>query len=160
VATAAARVSDLEAGSLPPVCAKTGGPAAGYTKVEFSSTPGWTLILLLFGIFPFLIAQHFARIHVVGLVPLSTIAQQRITMLNRLFVGLVALSLAVIGLGFVTEPDVILWGLAMLIGAILVLLIGRAFVLPSGEVQDEWVRLSFVDSRFARELDRFYGRNR
>ena len=38
------------------------------------------------------------------------------------------------------------------------MLIGRGFVLPSGQVQDEWVRLSFVNVRFARELDRFYGR--
>jgi hypothetical protein len=160
VAATDARISDLEAGSLPPVCAKTGGPADGFTKVEFSSTPGWMLILLLFGIIPFLIAQAFASVRVDGLIPLSTIAQRRITMFNRLFVGLVVLSLGVIVLGFMTEQGLILWGLAMLLGAIIVMLIGRAFVLPSGQVKDEWVRLSFVDVRFATELYRFYGRER
>ena len=71
------------------MCAKTGGPADGYAKVEFSSTPGWTLILLLFGIFPFLIAHAFASVRVDGLVPLSSVAQRRIMALNRLFIGLV-----------------------------------------------------------------------
>ena len=153
-----ALISDLVAGSLPPVCAKTGEPADGYTKVEFSSTPGWTLILLLFGIFPFLIAHAFASVRVDGLVPLSTVAQRRITMLNRLFVGLVILSLGVMALGYFIDRGVILWGFAMLLAALIVLFIGRGFVLPSGQVQDEWVRLSFVNVRFARELDRFYGR--
>jgi hypothetical protein len=37
-----ARVSDLEGSRLPPVCAKTGEPTDGHTKMEFSSAPPWT----------------------------------------------------------------------------------------------------------------------
>jgi hypothetical protein len=158
MARASARVSDLEAGTLPPICAKTGEPADGYTGVEFSSAPGWTWILLLFGILPFLIAQHFATVRVNALVPMSDVAQRRVKMLNRLFVGLVTLSLVVIAIGLATEPEVMLWGAAMLVAALVVMFFGRAFVLPNGEVSNDWVRLSFVDARFAHELDRFYGR--
>jgi hypothetical protein len=78
-----ARVSDLEEGMLPHVCAKTGNPTDGYTRIRFSSAPTWTWILLLFGIFPFLIAHYFARVHVVGIVPMSDVAQRRVTVFNR-----------------------------------------------------------------------------
>jgi hypothetical protein len=66
VARAAASIGDLEAGTLPPVCAKTGNYADGWATIEFTSTPGWVWIPLLFGIFPFLIADHYARVRVVG----------------------------------------------------------------------------------------------
>ena len=156
-----ARVSDLEGGALPPVCAKTGVPTDGYTRIRFSSAPTWTWILLLFGIFPFLIAQYFAAVHVEGIVPMSDVAQRRVTVFDRLFIGLVALGVVVIAAGWAldTETAVILVGLAMLIAAIFAMLLALPFVLPSGSVTGEWVQLSFVNERFAAELDRFYGRS-
>jgi hypothetical protein len=39
-------------------------------------------------------------------------------MFNRLFVGLVVLSLGVIVLGSTTFRDLVLWGLAMLLGGV------------------------------------------
>ena len=71
----------------------------GYTKIRFSSAPTWTWILLLFGIFPFLIAGYFATVHVEGIVPMSDVAQRRVTVFNRLFIGLVALGAVVIVVG-------------------------------------------------------------
>jgi hypothetical protein len=53
------------------VYAKTGEAADGSTRIEFSSSPGWTLILLLFGILTFLIAEHLSRVRVVGLIRMS-----------------------------------------------------------------------------------------
>ena len=156
-----AHVSDFEAGRLPPVCAKTGEPTDGEVKIRFSSAPGWTWILLFFGIFPFLIAQYFATVHVQGLLPMSEVAQRRVKAFNRLFIGLVALSAVVIVVGFAidTQAAVILVGLAMMIVAVFAMFLALPFVLPSGAVMGEWVRMSFVDERFAAELDRFYGRS-
>jgi hypothetical protein len=157
-----ARVADLEAGTLPPVCVKTGIPTDGYTKIRFSSAPTWTWILLLFGIFPFLIAQYFATVHVEGIVPMSDVAQRRVTVFNRLFIGLVALGAVVIVVGWWaldTEAAVILVGLAIMIAAAFVMFLALPFVLPSGAVIGEWVQLSFVHERFAAELDRFYRRS-
>ena len=156
-----ARVSDLERGALPQVCAKTGVPTDGSTKIRFSSAPTWTWILLLFGIFPFLIAQYFATVRVEAIVPMSDVAQRRVAVFNRLFIGLVALGVVVIVIGFAfdTEAAVILAGLAILIAAIFVMVLALPFVLPSGTVVGEWVQLSFVNERFAAELDRFYGRS-
>jgi hypothetical protein len=156
-----ARVSDLERGALPPVCATTGVPTDGYTKIRFSSAPTWTWILLLFGIFPFMIAQYFATVRVEGIVPMSDVAQRRVTVFNRLFIGLVALGAVVIVVGFAldTEAAVILVGLAMMTAAVFGMLLALPFVLPSGAVKGEWMQLSFVHERFAAELDRFYGRS-
>jgi hypothetical protein len=157
MATAVAPVSALEAGSLPPICAKTGRKADGYQQIDFSSAPTWTWILLLFGIVPFVIAQYFARVHVVGLLPMSEVAQRRIDRFNRLFVGSVILGLAVVGIGLVTVSSAVLWGLAIMVAAILVMAIGHEFFLPGGQVRDDRVRLSGVHKRFADELGRRYG---
>jgi hypothetical protein len=159
MARVAARVADLEAGTLPLVCAKTGEPSDGQVEIRFSSAPAWTWILLFFGIFPFLIAQYFATVHVDGLLPMSDVAQRRVKILNRVFVGLAILALGVIVVGFLTESNFVLAGLAMLVAAIVILAVGQSFVLPSGQVASEWVWLSFVDERFAAEMDRFYGRS-
>jgi hypothetical protein len=154
-------VADLERGTLPQVCAKTGVATHGYTKIRFSSAPTWTWILLLFGIFPFLIAQYFATVHVEGIVPMSDVAQRRVMVFNRLFIGLVALGAVVSVVGWWaldTEAVVILVGLAIMIAAAFVMFLALPFVLPSGAVTGEWVQLSFVHERFAAELDRFYRR--
>ena len=146
---------------MPRVCAKTGVPTDGYVKIRFSSAPPWTWILLLFGIFPFLIAQYFARIHVEGIVPMSDVAQRRVTVFNRLFIGSVALGVVVLVVGWAldTEAAVIAVGLALMIAAIFAMLLAMPFVIPSGAVIGEWVQLSFVNERFAAELNRFYGRS-
>jgi fatty acid desaturase len=158
VARAAARIADLEAGRLPPLCAKTGEAADGSTKVEFTSSPSWTLILLLFGILPFLIAQHFATIRVVGILPMSDDALGRVRTFNRTVLALIVLSVVVLVAGLLaTEFTVILIGLALLLAVILLMAVGSPFVLPTGQVTGEWVRLSFVHPRFADALDRWYG---
>ena len=117
--------------------------------------------MLFFGIFPFLIAQYFATVHVDGLLPLSEVAQRRVKVFNRVFIGLVALGVVVIAVGFVldTEAAVVLAGLAMLVAAVFAMFLAMPFVLPSGAVMGEWVQLSFVHERFAAELDRFYRRS-
>jgi hypothetical protein len=64
----------------------------------------------------------------------------------------------VIVLGFFTldRPAILLEGLVILVVTLLVMLVGWPFVWPTGRVSDEWVWLSFVNDRFASELDRWY----
>jgi hypothetical protein len=158
LARAAATVGDLETGTLPPVCAKTGRPADGFATMEFTSTPSWTWILLLFGIFPFLIAQYFSRVRVVGQVPMSDLALQRtrwFTWSSRALFGLAILEFVVAAA--VESSSVGLGGLGTLVAALLFTLIGWPFVWPTGHLSDGWVWMSFVHERFARELERRYG---
>ncbi|HSK24560.1 MAG TPA: hypothetical protein VK906_15350 [Egicoccus sp.] len=58
-------------GDLPPICVKTGAPAHGTVRVTFERMPGWTLLLLFAGIFPFFIAAMFVRERVQGRVPVT-----------------------------------------------------------------------------------------
>ncbi len=156
VARATASVEDLKEGNLPPVCAKTGEAADGFATIEFTSTPGWTWILLLFGIFPFLIAHYYATIRVMGLVPMSDAALRRGRSFTWTYRGFLLLGGLVLLLGVFTGPTVAMIGAGTLIAAILFTLVGWLFVWPTGQVSGEWVVMSFVDERFATALDRWY----
>lgn len=145
-------------GNLPPVCAKTGEAADGSATIEFTSTPSWTWILLLFGILPFLIARYFATVRVLGLVPMSDVALRRARSFTWTYRGFLLLGGLVLVLGFFTNSTVALIGVGTLIAAILFTLVGWPFVWPTGQVSGEWVVLSFVDERFAAALDRWYDR--
>jgi hypothetical protein len=84
MARIAVRRDAFEQGTFPSVCCKTGAPADGVQSWEFSNTPSWTWILLLFGVFPFLIATAFATERFSGLLPLSSVAASRLTVARRL----------------------------------------------------------------------------
>jgi hypothetical protein len=84
MARIAVRREAFEQGTFPSVCCKTGMPADGTERWEFSNTPAWTWILLLFGIFPFLIATAFVTERFSGLLPLSSAAASRLTVARRL----------------------------------------------------------------------------
>jgi hypothetical protein len=157
VARAAARVEDLEAGRLPPVCAKTGEAAEGSATIEFTSTPAWTWILLLFGILPFLIARAFSKTRVRGIVPMSDAALRRARTFNWICAGILVLAAILLVTGFVGHPHLLMAGLVTLIGALVFLAVGWWFVYPSGQISGEWVWLSSVDPRFAEALGRWYG---
>ncbi|MGE5225467.1 MAG: hypothetical protein ACM3OO_01180 [Planctomycetaceae bacterium] len=158
MARAAARVEDLEAGRLPPVCAKTGQAADGYARIEFTSTPSWTWILLLFGIFPFLIARAFSKVRVVGIVPMSDAALRRGRTFDRAFAGLLVLAVVLVTVGLVADrPHLLMAGLVTLVGSLLFLVVGWSFVWPTGQPSGDWVWLTSVDEGFARALGRWYG---
>jgi hypothetical protein len=71
--------------------------------------------------------------------------------------GFLLLSGLVLVLGSATDPTVVLVGLATLVAAALFMLLGVPFVWPTGRLSGDRVHLSFVDKRFARELNRWYG---
>lgn len=73
----------FEHGEFPPVCCKTGERADVYDSFEFSDTPSWAWILLLFGILPFLIATAFVTERFSGVLPMSQRARNRLRMARR-----------------------------------------------------------------------------
>jgi hypothetical protein len=95
----------FESGQFPPVCCKTGLHGDVYSAWEFSHTPSWIYILILFGIFPFLIASYFATRRFSGVLPLSAGTQQRLRTARRLvwIFGLGGIGLALTGLAL-AEP--------------------------------------------------------
>lgn len=156
MARVAASVEDLQAGTLPAVCAKTGRHADGWASIEFTSTPGWVWILLLFGIFPFLIANHFATVRIVGHVPMSASALQRARWFRWTYWSGFLLAGILLLVGLMSGYDVAPVGLGVFLGALVLLVVGQPFFWPWGRLSGDVVWLSFVHRRFAEELDRWY----
>jgi hypothetical protein len=159
VAKATASVEDLESGHLPNVCAKTGLHADGFTTVRFSKIPAWTIILLFFGVWPFLIALYFAPRRIDGLVPMSDLALGRIRRYTRIYLILFALAFVLLMIGGVAEHPTLVWlGLITALATLLFISTAWLFVYPTGRFLDQnWISMSFVDKGFADALDRWYG---
>lgn len=144
---------DLNEGKFPGVCAKSGEPADGMVGVKFGTTPGWTWILLLFGIFPFLIAAYFAQLRAQGLLPMSAAALARARSYSRWQGASIWASLAFFGLAVVqaaraqTSTPFLAVG-CLLLGTALVLSLFDWVYWPSGKVDGQRVLLLHVHQRF------------
>jgi hypothetical protein len=162
VVHATASVEDLESGHLPTVCAKTGMPATGFATVRVSKLPGWTWILLLFGIWPFLIAWYFATRRIDALIPMSDLALRRVRAYTLTYATLFTLAVVLFLIGAFGEHPTLAWlGLLTALLTLLFIAFGWLFVYPTARFLDEdWISLSFVDERFATSLDRWYGESR
>jgi hypothetical protein len=67
---------------LPDICIKTGEPAEGARRQEFGDIPGWTLLLIFWGLIPFLIAAGFARRRLAAEIPASDQVLRRLRMVD------------------------------------------------------------------------------
>lgn len=159
---AIASVEDLESGYLPSVCAKTGEPATGFSTVRISHLPGWTWILLLFGIWPFLIAWFFATRRIDAKIPMSDLALRRVRTYTTTYVVVFTVAVVLLGIGLFTEHPTVSWfGLLTAFLGLAVIIVGWFFVYPTGRFLDQnWISLSAVDERFATAVDRWYGEAR
>jgi hypothetical protein len=99
MATAEVRFDELQRGDLPPVCVQTGVPADMRARLLLDSTPGWTWILLLCGIVPFLIARYFVAVKIDALIPFSDAAWKvhRRRMRTALATTVVGFAVVVVG---------------------------------------------------------------
>lgn len=93
--TVTVRADELVPGRLPPVCVKRGVIATDWQPTRFTTTPRWTLILLLFGVLPYLIAWAMTRLVATGALPVSA---EALLAMRRLRTQTVALSAAGIAL--------------------------------------------------------------
>jgi hypothetical protein len=162
VVHATASVEDLETGHLPHVCAKTGTRADGSTTIRIGNTPGWTWILLFFGVFPFLIAVYFATRRIDAIIPMSDLALRRLRAYTRTYLILLGVAMLLFGIGLFGEHPTAVWlGVSTVLLTLLFISIGWFFVYPTGRFLDQhWISLSFVDKRFATAMDRWYGESR
>jgi hypothetical protein len=135
--------------------------ADGFATVRINNTPGWTWILLFFGIFPFLIAAYFATRRVDALIPMSDIALRRVRAFRWTYILFFALALLLLGIGLFAEHPTVAWiGIVTALLTLLFIAFGWLFVYPTARFLDQdWISLSFVDQRFATALDRWYGKS-
>ena len=149
------RATDIEDRNLPPVCVVTGGPAESNWNVRYVNPAGALVLLLLFGVLPYVVARFLTRHEVVGQLPISDegIALVREFRRKRLL-GLLAALVVGVG-GIVLAGQLGSWpvGLGAVLGAFLLWLVPAvAWIGPvTGEVEQNgrWVELTGVAPAFA-----------
>ena len=115
-------------------------------------TPGWIWILLLFGIFPLLIAYFATRKTVGILVPASDEAAQNRRRASLTIIAALAISLAVVGAGGALGRPSITW---IGVGALVVAVMAYPFHLRvwiDASFDGEVVRLTRVHPNYAEAL--------
>ena len=161
---------DLAGGTLPPICVLTGQATSGTRRVHFATTPGWVFVLLLFGVFPFIIGWMLTRRSARGLLPLSPAAGSRLTRRNTVGLAISVLIPAACllagGLAAVFGASGLSTSLVVagFIAAALVLVASLFWYLPNparayvGESTPwgRWVTLRDVNPTFADAAKRMY----
>jgi hypothetical protein len=85
MASAAISVDRLERGDLPLVCAKTGAPTRHRVVRRHRVIPGWTWVLLPFGVLPFVLAAMlFTRRTITVSLPITKRARRRQQLAERI----------------------------------------------------------------------------
>jgi hypothetical protein len=139
-------------GELPNLCVKTGEPTGMRRRQDFADIPGWTLLLIFWGLIPFLIAAGFARRKITVDLPASEETLRRIRTVDvGAVVGLV------VGIGLlitvlVTDTAGFAWaGIAVALATLLAAALARGVVWVSGRLDGEILWLYGVHSRFAEQ---------
>lgn len=137
-------------GDLPAVCVRTGLPADGLVDVRFRPMPGWIVVLLFFGFFPFLVGVALGSDLVVGQLPVTHHVVERHHRLGRWATALAATAIAIVGLG-VAVGSAVASGVGVAVGvASLGLLAWRSatWVRARPDRTGIWVRLQGVHDDF------------
>jgi hypothetical protein len=138
---------------LPAVCVKSGAPAELLMPRRALHFPGWTWILLPFGILPFLIARFFASRSVDGYLPFSRPAFARIRQAAVVRTVALVAGVLLVAAGSLTDVPALLWAgtgawaVAAVAFALELAWSVGAFYLP----EERRVLLTRVHERFARE---------
>ena len=163
----------MSSGRLPHVCVATGEATEDTMGFKFSTSPAWTLVFILIGLFPYVIAAAATAKRAAGRLPLVARKHpwERLRRWGGWIVTLVGI-LAIVAAGFVgsmgqdnsgqTASGVLVGLGLLLIPAGIVGVIVRGFVGVSARVEgvagiaDNWVTLSRVHPAFAEAVMRMY----
>ncbi|GEM_PF-1650093 len=107
---ASAVVDTHKLGELPRLCAKTGVPTETTKRHEFGDIPGWTWLLIFWGLIPFLIAAGFARHKVTADLPASDDTLRRIRLVDLGSVAGLVLGIGLLVSALLTEESAWAWG--------------------------------------------------
>jgi hypothetical protein len=145
---------------FPGLCAKTGAPTETTKSQEFGDIPGWTLLLIFWGLIPFLIAAGFARRKVTVNLPASGDTLRRIRLVDLGSVAGLALGIGLLVSALLTQESA--WALGG-ITVVLVTLVGgavaRRIVWVTGRLDGDVLWLYGVHPSFAQQVEPLAPRN-
>jgi hypothetical protein len=139
-------------GELPSLCVKTGEPTETTRQQDFADIPGWTLLLIFWGLIPFLIAAGFARRKITVALPASEETLRRVRSVDFGAVAGLVVAIGFLVTALVSQEALFAWAgiavaLATLLGAALV----RGVVWITGRLDGELLWLYGVHPRFAEQ---------
>jgi hypothetical protein len=138
--------------SLPDLCVKTGEPTGSLRRQDFADVPGWTLLLIFWGLIPFLIARGFARRRIGVDLPASEETLRRIRLVDVGAVAGLVLAIGLLVFGWVSEESVFAWaGIAAAVITLVIAAVVRGMFWISGRLDDEILWLYGVHPAFAEQ---------
>jgi hypothetical protein len=156
MASASATLADFGAGNLPAICVKSGVETRSFTRVRITSAPGWTWILILFGILPFLIVRYLFTKSAAGRVPVSPETGRRVRTIQWVLLAAVLAGIALIVVGLFGGTLVATAGFVLAVVALVILEGARGTWWISGRATGNEVWLYGVHPNFARALGAQY----
>ena len=139
-----------EVTDLPRVCVLSGRAADGTTQFRLARVPGWTYVLLLFGILPFFVAAFFATQRVAIHLPVEREAVASVRRRRHLAIAAVVLGVVAGGAGALGGSAIALWGgIVVVAGGLLWLAVGPNVPRwrPAGDLGH--IELGWVHREFA-----------
>jgi Zn-dependent protease with chaperone function len=163
--------NEMRSGTLPQICVLTGEPTEDSMTFKFATAPGWTLLLLLVGLLPYVIGYAITAKRAQGRLPLA--GRKRGGVIAVRWGGWAAILVGIVCVfGSVatssneeassTASGVLILLSLLFIFAGIIAVIVRGFVGIRGKVQgapgyaDHWVTLSRVHPLFADAVIRMY----
>jgi hypothetical protein len=137
---------------LPHLCVKTGEPTGSTRQQDFADIPGWTLLLIFWGLIPFLIAAGFGRRKITVDLPASEETMRRIRLVDLGAVAGLVLAIGLLVAAFVSEEALFAWaGIAVALITLVAAAGLRRMVWVTGRLNDEILWLHGVHPAFAEQ---------
>lgn len=152
MATAVIATANLD--RLPNICVKTGEPAEGARRQEFGDIPGWTLLLIFWGLIPFLIAAGLARRQVTAEIPATDQVLRRIRLVDFSAIAGLVLAIGLLITTWPTQEAAFAWiGIGVAVATLLGGALARRMVWVTGQLDGDTLRLYGVAPSFAHEVE-------
>ena len=138
-------------GELPGFCVKTGEPTRTTRQQDFADIPGWTLLLIFWGLIPFLLAAGFARRKITVDLPASEKTLRRVRAVDIGAVAGLVLGIGLLVISLVSEEAASAWaGIAVALLTLVAAAVARQVVWVTGRLEGEalWlygVHLGFTE---------------
>ena len=157
---ARAAIDTQQLDRLPSLCVKTGVPTRTAKSQEFADIPGWTLLLIFWGLIPFLIAAGFARRKVTVDLPIAEDTLRRIRLVDVGSVAGLILGIGLLVAAWLNGGSVFAWsGIAVALITFVGGAVARSMIWVTGRLESDVLWLYGVHPSFAQETEPLAPRN-
>jgi len=145
-------IDTRQLGELPNLCVKTGEPTGTTRRQDFADIPGWTLLLIFWGLIPFFIAAGFARRKITVGLPANAQTLRRIRTVDRGAVAGLVVGIGLLVTALVSQEAAFAWaGITVALTTLVAAAGARRVVWVTGRLDGEILWLYGVHPGFAED---------